>query len=83
MFAAANRRTAERRVCRNNAKIQFAIGRLPRDCTISDISDGGVKIITECQDIPAEFTVIFAEGRPRTCRLAWRIGVELGAKFVD
>jgi len=50
---------------------------------ISDVSDGGVKIIAEYPEIPHEFTVIFAAGRPRQCRLAWRIGVELGAQFGD
>ena len=43
----ANRRSSERRACRNFAKIQFATGGLPRDCMISDMSDGGVKIIAE------------------------------------
>ena len=92
----ANRRSSERRACRNFAKIQFATGGLPRDCMISDVSDGGVKIIAEYPEIPSEFTVIFSEGRPRQCRLgpartfrverraaAWRIGCELGAQFLD
>lgn len=79
----ANRRRSERRACRNFAKIQFATGGLPRDCMITDMSDGGVKIIAEYPEIPAEFTVIFSEGRPRQCKLAWRIGCELGAQFLD
>jgi hypothetical protein len=79
---AANRRASVRRACRNFAKIQFASG-LPRDCMITDMSDGGVKIIAEYPEIPPEFTVIFTEGRPRQCRLAWRIGCELGAQFLD
>jgi hypothetical protein len=78
----ANRRSSERRACRSFAKIQFSSG-LPRDCMISDVSDGGVKIIAEYPEIPSEFTVIFSEGRPRQCRLAWRIGCELGAQFLD
>jgi hypothetical protein len=56
---------------------------LPRDCTITDISDGGVKVIAEYVDVPPEFTIILSEGRPRQCRLAWRIGCEFGAQFVD
>ena len=80
----ANRRRSERRVCRSFAKIQFATGGLPRDCMITDVSDGGVKIIAEYPEIPPEFTVIFSTGqRPRACKLAWRIGCELGAQFVD
>ena len=79
----ANRRKSERRVCRSFAKIQFGTGSLPRDCTITDESDGGVKVIADYLDIPTEFTIIFSEGMPRQCRMAWRIGCELGAQFVD
>ncbi len=78
-----NRRRSERRLCRSAAKIQFGTGSLPRDCTITDISDGGVKVIAEYLDIPTEFTIILSEGRPRQCRMAWRIGCEVGAQFVD
>lgn len=42
-----NRRKSERRMCSRVAKIQFGTGSLPRDCTITDISDGGVKVIAE------------------------------------
>ena len=79
----ANRRSSERRPCRRGAKIQFGTGSLPRDCLITDVSAGGVKIIAEHLEIPAEFTIILSEGRPRQCRLAWRIGCEFGAQFVD
>ena len=79
----ANRRSSERRQCRRGAKIQFGTGSLPRDCVITDVSAGGVKIIAEHLEIPAEFTIILSEGRPRQCRLAWRIGCEFGAQFVD
>jgi len=78
-----NRRRSERRLCRKLAKIQFGAGSLPRDCTITDVSDGGVKVIAEYLDVPAEFTIILSEGRPRQCKLAWRIGCEFGAQFVD
>jgi hypothetical protein len=79
----ANRRKSERRVCRSFAKIQFGTGALPRDCMVTDVSAGGVKIIAEYPEIPPEFTVIMSTGRPRQCRLAWRIGCELGAQFID
>jgi PilZ domain len=78
-----NRRKSERRVCRSFAKIQFGTGTLPRDCTITDISSGGVKVIAEHIDVPSEFTIIMSEGRPRQCKLAWRIGYEFGAQFLD
>jgi hypothetical protein len=78
-----NRRRSERRLCRSLARIQFGTGSLPRDCTVTDISEGGVKVIAEYVDVPPEFTIILSEGRPRQCRLAWRIGCEFGAQFVD
>ena len=78
-----NRRQSERRLCRRVAKIQFGTGSLPRDCVITDVSDGGVKIIAEHLEIPPEFTIILSTGSPRQCRLAWRIGFEFGAQFVD
>jgi hypothetical protein len=78
-----NRRSSERRLCKRVAKIQFGTGSLPRDCTITDVSKGGVKVIAEYLEIPSEFTIIFSTGRPRQCRLAWRIGCEFGAQFID
>jgi hypothetical protein len=79
----ANRRGSERLPCRRVAKIQFGSGSLPRDCTVTDVSQGGVKVIAEYLDIPPEFTIILSTGGPRQCRLAWRIGCELGAQFID
>jgi hypothetical protein len=55
---------------------------LPRDCVITDISDGGVKVVAEHLELPPEFTLIFSTGSPRQCRLVWRIGCEFGAEFV-
>jgi hypothetical protein len=80
--APSNRRRSERRACRGLAKIQFGIGSLPRDCSIVDVSDGGVRMIAANLDIPDEFTILFADAR-RQCRLAWRIGCEFGAQFID
>lgn len=79
----ANRRKSERRLCRRVAKIQFGTGSLPRDCMITDVSAGGVKVVADYPDIPAEFTIILSTGDPRQCRLAWRIGCEFGAQFID
>ena len=78
----ASRRKHERRAYSGPAKIQYGTGSLPRDCTIVDISDGGMRMIAENLEIPVEFTVLYAEGR-RQCRLAWRIGCEFGAQFID
>ena len=79
----ANRRRSERRLCKRIAKIQCGTGSLPRDCTITDVSAGGVKVVAEHLEIPTNFTLIFAPDHSRQCRLAWRIGCEFGAEFVD
>ncbi|MGA7807850.1 PilZ domain-containing protein [Bradyrhizobium sp.] len=78
----ANRRRSERRLCRRVAKIQCG-GSLPRDCTITDVSAGGVKVVAEFVEVPAHFTIIFGPDHQRQCRLAWRIGFEFGAEFLD
>lgn len=80
---AANRRRSERRLCRRIAKIQTGTGSLPRDCTVTDISDGGVKVVAEYLEIPPQFTIIFSSDYARQCRLVWRIGCEFGAEFID
>ena len=78
-----NRRRNERLCVRRVAKIRYGTGSLPRDCMITDLSDGGAKVLAEYLDIPGEFTIIFSTGLPRRCRLAWRIGCEFGAEFID
>jgi hypothetical protein len=77
------RRKSERRPFQGPAKIQFGVGTLPRDCMIADVSDGGVRIVAENLVAPPEFTLILPAGRPRLCRVAWRIGCEFGAEFID
>jgi hypothetical protein len=78
-----NRRRHDREQCRRVAKIQFGIGSLPRDCMITDVSKGGVKVVAEYPEIPTEFTITLSTGDTRQCRLAWRIGCEFGAEFID
>jgi hypothetical protein len=79
----ADRRRSARRPVRAMAQIQFDIDASPRDCMIVNISDGGIRIIAENLDIPAEFTITMSEGGPRQCRLVWRIGCEFGAEYLD
>jgi hypothetical protein len=79
----ANRRKSERRAYHGSAKVHLGVGSLPRDCQIIDVSNGGARVLAENLDVPAEFTLIFSTGQSRRCRLAWRIGCEFGAEFVD
>ena len=83
-LAAENRRRSERLAMRGLAKIQLGTGALPRDCWISDISDGGVRLHAEI-DVPDEFTLMLpgSHGGRRDCRVVWRLGLEVGAEFID
>jgi len=67
---------------RSLAKIQYS-GSLPRDCTITELSERCVKFIIEDHDIPAEFTIILSAGHTVRCRLGWRNNHEIGAEFID
>ena len=79
-----DRRRSERHTARGLAKIQTGAGSLPRDCWISDISDGGVRLHSERMDVPDDFTLVLPgpNGR-RECRVVWRLGHEIGAEFID
>ena len=81
-MAAENRRRSERLAMRGLARIQTATGSLPRDCWISDVSDGGVRLHAEGVAIPDEFMLMLPGGR-RDCRVVWRLGHEVGAEFID
>jgi hypothetical protein len=85
--SAEDRRRSERLALRGLAKIQFGTGSLPRDCWISDVSDGGVRLHAEGVAVPDEFMLMLpgagAGGGRRDCRVVWRLGHEIGAEFVD
>ena len=59
--------------------------RAPIACTVIDISESGVRLHIETPHrIPDTFGLAFNHPRQtRNCRLVWREGNELGARFVD
>jgi hypothetical protein len=80
------RRRSPRRLISRTAKIQLATGTLPRDCLITDISTGGVRLHVEGFEVPDEFVLhLSGEGIPKECtyRVVWRLGHEVGARFVS
>jgi hypothetical protein len=83
----AERRRSSRHVINRIAKLQFTGGMPSRDCVVTDISDGGVRLYIEGIDVPDEFVLLLSDGegntRPRECRVVWRLGFELGAEFLD
>ncbi len=81
-----DRRRARRRLINRMAKIQVASGALLRDCMITDISGGGVRLHVEGVDVPEDF-VLFLTGEgiaAKECayRVVWRLGHEIGAQFM-
>jgi hypothetical protein len=82
----AERRRTLRRSFNRVAKIQLGAGTLPRDCLITDISDGGIRLHVENFDVPDEFVLLLfgdgLAGKERAYRVVWRLGYEIGAEFV-
>lgn len=82
-----DRRRSRRRALNRMAKIQCGHGTLARDCLITDISDGGVRLHVEGFEVPDEFVLsVSGEGldaSERAYRVVWRLGYEVGAKFVS
>ena len=83
---ASERRRSERRVINRMAKILFGSGTLPRDCLVTDISDGGVRLHVEGFEVPDDFVLLLSgdglDGNERRYRVVWRLGYEIGARFV-
>ena len=67
---------------RGIGKILGGSGSLPRDCWITDISDGGARLHSEA-DVPDEFVLALPTGSRRECRVVWRLGHEAGVAFTD
>jgi len=67
------------------AKIQLGNGSLARDCLITDISTGGVRLHVEGYDVPDDFVLLLSgEDLARECNyhVIWRLGHEIGAQLV-
>jgi hypothetical protein len=79
------RRRSQRHRISGIAKIQAHAGALPRECWVSDLSDGGVRLHSEHVEVPETFILVFpaAGRRARECRVVWRLGCEVGAEFTD
>ena len=79
------RRSSRRHHCRA-AKIQTGGDAPARDCLLIDISKGGVRLNVEGLVVPDEFVLFLSNDgivQESACKVAWRFGDEVGAKFVD
>jgi hypothetical protein len=82
---AADRRRSRRRLIDRRAKIRLGNGALPRDCLITDISTGGVRLHVEGFEVPDDFVLLLSgDDLAEECsyRVVWRLGYEIGAQFV-
>jgi hypothetical protein len=81
----AERRRSPREFINRVAQIRAGAGTLPRDCLITDISGGGVRLHVEGFEVPEEFVLaISGQGVARECmyRVVWRLGNEVGASLI-
>jgi hypothetical protein len=80
----SDRRQSPRQLINRVAQIQFGTGTLARDCLVTDISPGGVRLHVEGFDVPDDFVLfISGDGVAKECsyRVVWRLGNEIGAVF--
>jgi len=81
------RRRSPRHVINRMAKIKVSLDSPPRDCLVTDISDGGVRLHVEGIEVPDDFVLLLSgegvAGKERIYKVAWRLGYEIGAEFVS
>jgi PilZ domain len=66
------------------AKWQTEPSALPRDCTITNLSDGGARLFVDDAELPNRFILSISGDVPMSeeCQVVWRIGGEVGVQFV-
>ena len=55
----------------------------PRQCLITNISADGARLFTEDAAVPEQFDLVIAENLERRCQVVWRLGGEIGVRFLD
>src|SRR5262249_61306862 len=75
------RRRHERHTINRVAKVQSA-GSLPRDCLVTDISEGGARLYAEGIVVPDQFVLLLTGSRAmrHECRVGWRVGNGIGGE---
>ena len=55
------------------------------ECTVIDISDRGARLFVDHDDVPDRFHLVISGDQVmrQECRVAWRLGGELGVEFVS
>lgn len=57
---------------------------MPRECLITDISRDGARLFAEGVTLPDQFELMISpkDGLSRRCIVIWRLGGEVGVKFL-
>ena len=56
---------------------------VPRECLITNISRDGARLFSDGPAIPEQFDLAINESLARRCQVVWRLGGEIGVKFLD
>jgi len=78
------KRKHQRYVINRAAKYQTDSGTLPRDCMITDISERGARLFITDAEVPDQFYLTISGEKlvRQDCCVVWRLGHEIGVKFV-
>lgn len=78
------RRRFERRAINRVAQFHSGPGALPRTCMITDISDTGARLYCDTEMPDTFLLAVSGEGidARKECRVVWRLGGELGVRFI-
>ena len=66
------------------ARIQAEKIGMTCECTISDISEGGARLLVTDVELPDEFVLHVSGDKTarEECKVVWRLGSEMGVRFV-
>lgn len=67
------------------AWIDISDGKLPHDCIVLDVSDGGARILLLSPGkLPKEFWLVLTKDRTRRrrCRVVWRADTQVGLEYL-
>ena len=80
--AQKERRRAERLVINRITTLRAERGS-PRQCMITNISQDGARLFSDDVVVPQEFDLVIADNLERRCQVVWRLGGEIGVRFLD
>ena len=79
------RRKIPRRMINRVAQFHSEVSPIPRPCMLTDISEGGARLYSEIEMPPIFTLAVSGDGVSvkRKCCVVWRLGGELGVRFID